>query len=109
MNRISLDAAYEYRWRAGKISPFVKVGGGSMVILSGRASGAPHPLVGADSRLQEIAGAGFNYPLSRRFSLLAEYDCRFFRNPDFTDHHWHPERNEVSEPKFGFTYTFGRE
>jgi hypothetical protein len=81
-----------------------------MLTVSGLPSGWPHGApVGLDGRMDEIVGTGVNYRLSRRFSLLAEYDCHFFRNPDFTDHTWHPERNEVSEPKIGLTYTFGGE
>ena len=57
--------------------------------------------------MDEIVAAGITYRFSRRFSAVAEYDCHLFRNPDFTDHTWHPSRNEVSESKISLTYTFG--
>jgi hypothetical protein len=108
MNRLGFDAAYEYRWNFRGVSPFAKLGIGSLVTLSGQAPG--NVPVGVDWRLEELAGVGVSYRLSRRFGLLAEYECHFFRNPDFSDHAWYPQRNEVSEPKFGITYTFsGRE
>ena len=106
MNRLSLDGAYEYRWTKGKLSPYLKAGLGSLVTLSGRADPPGVGWVGVDTRLEELVGAGLNYRLSKRFSLLAEYECHLFRNPDFSDHSWHPQRNEVSEPKLGITYTF---
>jgi hypothetical protein len=39
-----------------------------------------------DGLLEEVVGAGASYAISRKFRLLAEYDVRLFRNPDFTDH-----------------------
>jgi hypothetical protein len=106
MNRLSFDGVYEYRWNFRRISPFAKGGIGSMLTLSGEAP-AKVP-VGMDGRLEEVAGVGVSYRLRHGFSAIAEYDCRFFRNPDFTDHTWKPQRNEVSEPKVGLTYSFGR-
>ena len=106
MNRLSFDGEYKYHWNFGKISPFAKAGIGSLVTLSGEAPPPGKFPVGLDVRLEEIAGAGLSYRLSRRFRLLAEYECRFFRNPDFSDHGWHPQRNEVSEAKFGIGYAF---
>jgi opacity protein-like surface antigen len=73
-----------------------------MITISGHASGGP--LVGIDWRMEEIAGAGVEYRLTRRIALNAEYVARFVRNPDFSDHDWHPERNVVSEPRIGITY-----
>ena len=107
MTRLVFAPEYVYRFSAGKVSPFVKAGVGGMITISGKASAPTAPGVGLDGRLDEIVGAGTSYRLSRHFRLLAEYDCHLFRNPDFTDHTWHPQRNEVSEPKIGLTYTFG--
>lgn len=110
MTRLVFAPEYVYRFRKGRFSPFLKAGVGGMITVSGKAAGAPDaPGVGLDGRTDEIAGVGMSYAFSRHFSVLAEYDCNFFRNPDFTDHTWHPQRNEVSEPKIGLTYRFGRE
>lgn len=107
MNRFGVDGLYTYRWFVHRFTPFAEAGIGSLVTLSGHAPPPGNAFVGADVRLEELAGLGVSYPLSRRFSILAEYQCHFFRNPDFGDHGWHPERNEVSEPKIGLTYFFG--
>ncbi len=105
MNRVSIDAGYIYRLNRGRWAPYVKAGAGSMITISGRAPGGPE--VGLDCRMEEIAGPGVEYRLGRRFSFQAEYLARFFRNPDFSDHGWHPERNVISEPRIGIAYRLG--
>lgn len=102
MNRVSVDAGYVYRLPRTRWTPYFRAGAGTMITISGRASGGPR--VGIDWRMEEIAGAGVEYRLTRNFSLNTEYLARFFRNPDFSDHDWHPERNIVSEPRIGITY-----
>jgi len=102
MNRVSVDAGYVYRWTRTRWTPYVRAGAGTMITISGQAPGGPR--VGIDWRMEEIAGAGMEYRFTRSFSLNTEYLARFFRNPDFSDHEWHPQRNIVSEPRIGITY-----
>jgi hypothetical protein len=106
MNRVSVDGLYVYRWPHGKFAPYVKGGLGSMITVSGQAPG--HIVVGLDWRMEQVAGSGFTYRVSPRFGLVAEYEARFFRNPDFSDHGWHPQRNVVSEPRVGIVWNFHR-
>lgn len=106
MNRVSVDGVYTYRWVDRRFAPFLKGGVGTMITIGGQAPS--HALVGLDWRMEEVAGAGFTYRLSPQFGFIAEYNSRFFRNPDFSDHLWHPQRNVVSEPRIGITYTVGR-
>lgn len=106
MNRVSVDGFYIYRWPRGNFTPFVKGGVGSMILVSGAAPS--HIVVGLDWRMEQIAGAGFTYRLSPQFGFTAEYQSRFFRNPDFSDHQWHPQRNVLSEPRIGLTWNVHR-
>jgi len=106
MNRLSLDAGYERRWRTGNLSPFIKIGTGIMVLLSGHATNGTN--VGLDDRMEVLTGAGIRYRLSSHFSAVLEYEGRIIRNPDFSDHSWKPQRNFLSEGTLGFSYTFGR-
>jgi hypothetical protein len=105
MNRVSVDGGYIYRIPRGRWTPYVRGGAGTMITISGHAPGGQQ--AGLDWRMEEIAGAGAEYRVGRRFSLNAEYLARFFRNPDFSDHSWRPERNMVSEPRIGITYRLG--
>ncbi len=102
MNRVSVDGLYVWRWPRRKLTPFVKGGLGAMITVSGQSPG--HVVVGLDWRMEQIAGAGMTYRLTPQFALVAEYESRFFRNPDFSDHQWHPERNVLSEPRIGITW-----
>jgi opacity protein-like surface antigen len=106
MNRLSLDAGYEHSWRAGQLSPFIKVGGGVMVLMSGYANN--HTSAGLDDRAEILSGAGVRYRLSNHMSAVLEYEGRLIRNPDFSDHGWKPERNFLSEGTIGIAYSFGR-
>jgi hypothetical protein len=47
--------------------------------------------------MEEIAGMGI-----QRGNFSVEYDSHFLRNPDFTDHTWHPERNVISAVMIGW-------
>jgi hypothetical protein len=105
MNRLSLDAGYEHRWHTGKLAPFVKVGTGVMILLSGHATNYSN--VGLDDRMEVLTGAGVRYRLSNHMSAILEYEGRIIRNPDFSDHSWKPERNFLTEGKAGLSYTFG--
>ena len=105
MNRLSLDAGYEHRWRTGRLSPFVKLGTGVMVLMSGHATNDTN--VGLDERMEVLAGTGVRYRLNSHVSAVMEYEGRVIRNPDFSDHSWKPERNFLSEGKIGFSYDFG--
>lgn len=105
MNRVCIDAGYVYRFIRARWTPYLRAGAGTMVTISGQAPGGPR--VGIDWRMEEVAGAGMEYGLTRRLWLNGEYLTRFFRNPDFSDHEWHPERNIVSEPRIGITFKLG--
>lgn len=107
MNRVSIDAGYEHRWRVAGWVPYMRAGIGTTVFISGEALNATS--AGLDCRLDELGGAGVRHGLSRKLSAVLEYDARFLRNPDFADHTWHPQRNVISEPKIGITYTLGVE
>lgn len=104
MNEVSLDAGYERRWHTGKLSPFIKLGGGVMVIMSGQAT--DHSSAGLDKRMEVLTGAGVRYRLSNHVYAVLEYEGRIIRNPDFSDHSWKPERNFLSEGKIGISYDF---
>jgi opacity protein-like surface antigen len=104
MNRLSLDSGYEHSWRTGKLSPFVKLGAGVMVLVSGQAT--DHTSAGLDKRMELLTGAGLRYRLSNHVSAVLEYEGRIIRNPDFSDHSWKPERNFLSEGKIGISYAF---
>jgi hypothetical protein len=105
MNRITIDGGYTYHWLSGHWSPYVKAGVGCMVFMSGMAQNGTS--AGLDNRMEELAGAGVSYRLSKRFGAVLEYNARFLRNPDFNDHTWHPQRNVISAPAIGISYTFG--
>jgi hypothetical protein len=105
MNRLSLDAGYERRWRRGKLSPFIKLGGGVMVLISGRDT--DNTSAGLDKRMEVLTGGGFRYRLSNHMSAFLEYEGRIIRNPDFSDHGWKPQRNFLSEGSIGVSYAFG--
>jgi len=105
MNRVTVDGGYTYRWTFGRITPYVKVGCGAMVFISGMALN--NTSAGLDDRMEGLAGSGVDYSFSRRLSLKVEYEGRFIRNSDFSDITWRPQRNWISEPRIGITYTFG--
>lgn len=107
MHRVSLDGGIMHQWHAGRFTPFAKVGGGVMAILSGMDTNGTS--AGNDTRIEGLAGLGIKYRLSHRFSAALEYEGRLIRNPDFADHSWKPQRNWLSEPEIGISYTFGRE
>jgi hypothetical protein len=91
MQRLSLDPTYTQRlgrhW-------FVRGGAGAMMTLSGKAqNGIP---VGADQRFEEIAGLDYT-----RGRMIWGYTAHFVRNPDFSDHGWHAQRNVISEFSVG--------
>jgi len=91
MQRLSFDPTYTQRlgrhW-------FVRGGAGALMTLSGKAqNGIP---VGADQRFEEIAGV--NYTQGR---MIWGYTAHFVRNPDFSDHSWHAQRNIISEFSMG--------
>jgi hypothetical protein len=106
MNRVSVDGFYIYRWPRRNFTPFMKAGVGTMILISGAAPS--HIVVGLDWRMEETASAGFTWRLSPQFGFTAEYQSRFFRNPDFSDHQWHPQRNVLSEPRIGLTWNLHR-
>jgi hypothetical protein len=106
MNRLSMDAGCEHRWHKGKLSPFMKLGAGVMVLMSGHAT--DHTNVGLDDRMEVLTGTGIRYRLSNNVSVALEYEGRIIRNPDFTDHSWKPQRNFLSEGNIGISYIFGR-
>jgi hypothetical protein len=97
MNRVSFDGEYVRRFVLGSWQPFVKAGVGGTVFISGHdrcpkpGETCVGPEVGMDSRLEEIVGAGI-----AKGRFVVGYDAHFFRNPDFGDHTWFPQRNFVS-------------
>lgn len=104
MNRVSIDGGYMYRWSAGRWSPYLGVGIGSMVFISGRDTNLS--TAGLDCRMEALGSAGVSYRLSSRFSARLGYEARWLRNPNFSDPYWKPQRNIISEPKIGLMYTF---
>ncbi len=91
MQRLSLDPTYTQRlgrhW-------FMRGGAGAMMTLSGKAqNGIP---VGADQRFEEIAGVAYTHG-----RMIWGYTAHLVRNPDFSDHTWHAQRNVISEFSVG--------
>ena len=106
MNRVTVDGGYSYRWLLGRFTPYVKVGCGAMVFISGTALN--NTSAGLDDRMEGLAGSGIDYRIRCRISPKLEYEGRLIRNPNFSDITWKPQRNWISEPKLGITYTFGQ-
>jgi hypothetical protein len=97
MNRVSFDGEYLRRFVLRSWQPFVKAGVGSTIFISGHDrcptpnESCVGPEVGLDSRFEEILGAGV-----AKGRFVVGYDAHFFRNPDFSDHSWFPQRNVIS-------------
>ncbi len=105
MNRVTVDGGYTYRWMMGRFTPYVKVGCGAMIFISGMATN--NTSAGLDDRMEGLAGSGLDYSFSRHLSLRLEYEGRLIRNSDFSDITWRPQRNWISEPRLGISYVFG--
>ena len=105
MERMSINGSAVYRITNRRVSPFIRVGGGTLVTIGGHTK-IPGDIAGTDIRAEEIAAVGFDYNLLKHVSLRIEYIGHFTLNPDFSDHSWKPQHNLISEPKLGLTYTF---
>jgi hypothetical protein len=100
INRVHFDGIYLYRFSTGRWQPYLKGGVGGIIFISGRARNGIE--VGLDSRIEEVAGVGLAY---KRVSF--GYEAHFFRNSDFSDHTFFPQRNVSSVLKVGFRLSKG--
>lgn len=106
MHRIDTDLGYQYRFLAGhQLRPFVRVGLGSMTLISANASNHGGT-AGLDCRFEKFAALGVEYPVSRHLGLLAQVEGRFYRNSDFSDIAWNPRNNFTIQPKLGLSLHF---
>lgn len=106
MTRASVDGGYMPTKRLGKYELYAKGAIGAMTLVSGKALDLAS--AGLDDRLEWVVGAGVRRNLLNHLSIGVEYEGRIIRNPDFSDHTWHPQMNLLSEPKLTLTYRFAR-
>ena len=106
MHRIDTDLGYQYRFfRGHKFRPFLRVGLGSMTLISANASNNGGT-AGLDCRFEKFAALGAEYPVTQHIGLIAQVEARFYRNSDFSDVTWNPRNNVTTEPKLGLALHF---
>lgn len=104
-NQHEFTAAYVYRFRMGRLTPFVESGVGSLVFAP-----TGNNLLGASTQARAafVYGGGADYRLSQRVFLRAEYRGLVYDSPTFgLSPALGPDRvTHRAEPSVGFGYRF---